>query len=105
MIITLTLKDFKNLKPEFIDILFLTKLLKDNYYMLENNPDLWGSFLYAKRIFDFNISKENKSLSVYSVRDDLIQTENYITYNYKINLDKNRKYKNRNNSEYLDLKK
>lgn len=102
MIITIKLKEFKNLEPSLIDIYFLTNLIKENLYLLNTNPDLWGSFLYDKKIFDFNLVEDTKSFTIYAVKDNLIDTDSYITYNYTVLTEKDSRYRNRNTSTYLE---
>jgi hypothetical protein len=102
MVITLNLKEYKNLEPALIDIHFLTDLVRSNLYLLKDNPDLWGSFLYDKRIFDFNLVEDTKSFTVYGVKDNLIDTNSYVSYSYTILTVKNTSYRNRNSSTYLD---
>lgn len=102
MVITLELKEYKNLNPTLIGIHFLTDLVRNNLFLLKENPDLWGSFLYDKRIFDFNLVENTKSFTIYAVRDNLIDTNSYISYTYNVLTEKDSKYRNRNTSNYLE---
>lgn len=105
--IEFTLKDYKNIDPNTLQLEPLYQVTKENFYT--KNSDLWGSlFLFNTSnnclLFDFNLVsllKDVKTISIYLVTEGEIQTDKYITWLLKEIKNKERSYKNLNKSEYL----
>lgn len=102
------IKEYRNIEPSKLFLSPFYELIQNIFNT--SNPDLWGSIFLSDvdnnfYLYDFNLvtqSKDNKTVSLYAIKDGLIQTNKYITWNLIEIKTKNRKYKNLNNSEYLD---
>lgn len=109
--IELKLKEFKNVNPESLYLEPLIQVVNENYN--SDNPDLWGSVFLSKEknhshFYDFNLVEYDvpkvKVISIYAIEDGLTLYDHYVSFYVFKTKNKNRKYKNLNSSEYLELK-
>ena len=108
--IELKLKEFKNIDPNSLYLEPLIKIANENYDT--KNPDLWGSVFLSKEkdyshLYDFNLVEYDvpkvKTITVYAIEDGLTLFDHYVSFYLFKTKEKNRKYKNLNSSEYLEL--
>lgn len=106
----LKLREFKNLNPR--DLAFDPLIPIFYKYWNLKDLDLCGSVLLTLKngksiLFDFHLKEDKerriKSITIYLVKEEKTVLDCYISFDVIGELEKNKTYKNRHASEYLEL--